>query len=166
MNHRTVRGFTTKEFIVTCLVCLLIGLPLYDAVYNSPYRARELSCRAALKQIGRARMTYSEEHGGKAVPDFRALIAALGSRTVLQCPLSGSYTCRLPARLGGSDAVCWDSGPHRPQHSIFLFMNGESRNLLYADGRVVTLGERQFQRLHLQGQSATTHQQSGIIHGQ
>lgn len=165
MEHKTIRGFTAKKFILTGMVTvfLLIALLCYDAASNAPFQGRAIICQSNLFQIGRAITTYRNEHGGKVPPDFHSLIAALRSKTALVCPLTGyvtspvylerSYTCRFPTRPNDSDTLCWDSGAHHPWHTVFRFMNHDSRNVLYANGKVVTLSEQQFQHLHLQGQS-------------
>ena len=66
-----------------------------------------------------------------------------------------SYQYRLLIEPNSADIICWDSHPHRPQHSVFVWLNHPNRNVLLADGQVKNMREDEFQKLHLSGQSWT-----------
>ena len=86
---------------------------------------------------------------------LKSLVPILGSRNVFMCPVLGinerSYTYRFVSQPHGDDIICWDSGPQQPEHSVFVWLNQKSRNVLYADGSVGTVTEGQFSRLGLRG---------------
>ena len=94
---------------------------------------------------------------------FQLLLPILKRRGVFSCPLSGyiglpkydmqGYEYRFLDKPKNTDILCWDVKPHHPQHGIFVFLNRDNRNVLFADGKVSNVEERQFRSLKLQGQT-------------
>jgi hypothetical protein len=146
------KGFTKVELLVVIVVLLAIRLPFYDAVSDSPYRARDITCKSNLHQIVLAVLSYRAAHQHGMPPGLKSLLPLLGSRAVFLCPVTeGGYTYRFINQPHAENIICWDSNPHQPNHSIFVWLNQERRNVLYADGKVGTVSEGQFKRLRLRG---------------
>ena len=154
MQSRSTKAFTTAELLVVCAICLLVLLAFGDAVSNAKYNARVASCKANFNQIRLAVQFYQAAHGGKMPAALKALLPITRSKGGFRCPYSGiGYDYRFLAQPKGSDIICWDSQPHRPMHSVFIWLNRLNRNVLLADGQVRNMPEAEFQRLHLLGQS-------------
>ena len=154
MQSRGTRAFTTVELLVVCAIALIVLLCFGDAVSNAPEKARAASCKANLRQIGSAVISYQAGHAGRMPPTLKALLPITGSKGVFRCPYSGiGYDYRFLARPSGTDIICWDTRPHRPSHTVFVWLNHPNRNVLLADGQVKNMSEAEFQRLHLSGQS-------------
>ena len=161
MSNLRTRGLTGVGCGVAVALLLALGLPFYDAVCDSPYRARDMTCRANLRQIGAVLASYRAAHGGAMPPSLKSLVPTLGTQTVLLCPVSGtvaspvytqrSYTYRRVSQSRPRNIVAWDTGPHVPGHSVFVWLNRPCRHVLYADGRVGTVPEAQFAGLGLRG---------------
>lgn len=155
MQTRTTRGFTTAELLVVIAVALVLFSVFGDAVSNAKYNARASSCKANFMVIGPAMQTYQNSHSGKMPPTLKALLPIIGSKDVFVCVLSPSkqtfpfsrdaYDYRFLSKPNAKDIICWDSHPHLPQHTIFVWLNRPNRNVLYADGQVKNLPEADFQ---------------------
>ena len=163
MRSRGTRAFTTAELLVVCAICLIVLLAFGDAVSNAKYSAREASCKANFGQIGSALHFYQTSHAERMPPTLKALLPTAGSKTIFVCPMSPSeqtypfrraaYDYRFLAQPKGTDVICWDSQPHRPMHSVLVWLNRPNRNVLLADGQVKNMLEDDFEQLHLSGQS-------------
>ncbi len=153
MQSRSTKAFTTAELLVVCVICLTVLLTFGDAVSNAKYNARAASCKANFRQIKIAMQFYQAAHGGKMPAAMKSLLPITHSKGVFHCPEDGSgYDYRFLTQPKGSDIICWDSRPHRPMHSVFVWLNRPARNVLRADGQVKNLPEDEFQRLRLTGQ--------------
>ena len=153
MQSRSTKAFTAAELLVVCAICLTVLLTFGDAVSNAKYNARAASCKANFRQIKVAMQTYQAAHGGKMPTALKALFPITHSQSVFLCSYSGTvYDYRFLAQPKASDIICWDSHPHRPMHSVFVWLNRPNRNVLRADGQVTNLPEDEFQRLRLSGQ--------------
>lgn len=154
MQTRTRRGFTTAELLVMVAIALVLFLAFGDAVSNAKYNARVASCKANLNQIGLTVLSYQAAHGGKLPATLRVLLPIVSSHNVFHCPYAGNgYDYRFVARPEGTDVICWDSRPHQPCHSVFVWLNRPNRNVLLADGQVKNMPEAELQKLRLVGQN-------------
>jgi len=106
-----------------------------------------------LKQIGLAIQAHRDNHKGAMPAHLQLLLLISKSRGVFWCSLSGYYEYRFLEKPKNTDIICWDVEPHHPQHGVFVFLNRDNRNVLFADGEVANMEERQFQSLHLRGQT-------------
>lgn len=160
------RPLTTSAkigLLVFVLLMFTVPAATQNFISHMKYRERTASCMAQLHQIGLAVRTYQGTHPGKTPPTLKALLPVTQSKNVFVCPESGIVTMPIYTELGynyrflsrprGTDVIAWDSQPHRPQHSVFFFLNHANRNVLLADGQVLNMDEVQFQQLHLQGQT-------------
>ena len=163
MQTRTSRGFTTTELLVVVAIALVLFLAFSDAVTNAKYIGRLASCKANFNQVRLAVQSYQTSHGGQMPPTLKALLPITHSRSVFMCPNAGNdgppnygaigYDYRFLVRPKSTDVICWDSRPHRPCHSVFVWLNHPNRNVLLADGQVKNMPEGDFQKLRLVGQS-------------
>ncbi len=156
---------TKVALLVIAALLLMIGLPLNDAFSIGKYKARDITCKANLHQIGLAVLSYRAAHRNQMPSGLKSLAPILGSQSVFVCPITGfndtppyterSYTYRYLKQPRSGDIICWDSGTHQPDHSVFIWLNRECRNVLYADGRVGTVSEARFDSLGLRGACLT-----------
>lgn len=154
---------TKAALLVGFLVGMALLLAFSDLVSNAKYNARAASCKANFNQIRLAVQSYQAAHGRKLPATLKALLPITRSRGVFQCPDAGNsgppscaavgYDYRFLTQSKGSDIICWDSRPHRPCHTVFVWLNRSNRNILLADGQVKNLPEDEFQKLHLVGQN-------------
>lgn len=153
LQKRFTISFTRVELIVVTAIVLTVFLTFSDLVGNAKYIGRVASCKANLRQIGLATQTYRDNHKGAMPAHLQLLLLISKSRGVFWCSLSGYYEYRFLEKPKNTDIICWDVKPHHPQHAVFVFLNRDNRNVLFADGEVANMEERQFQSLHLRGQT-------------
>ena len=153
LQKRFTISFTRVELIVVTAIVLTGFLAFSDLVGNAKYRARTSSCKANLKQIGLAIQAHRDNHKGVMPAHLQLLLLISKSRGVFWCSLTGYYEYRFLEKPKNTDIICWDVKPHHPQHGVFVFLNQDNRNALFADGEVANMEERQFQSLHLLGQT-------------
>ena len=152
MQKKSSHGVTKVELLVTVGIFLLVFLALDDVVKNAKYTTRTKACHKNLTRVGQVLLLYRTAYGGKMPPSLVPLLGGPKDKWIPLCPLSGSgYVYRYLAKPVAGDIVCWDSHPHKPEHSVFTFLNQTNRNILTADGNVRTVSERQFQAFHLEG---------------
>jgi hypothetical protein len=94
---------------------------------------------------------YRAEHSGKLPPDAAVLRHYLDREAFVY---HSSYTCLFGAnKAAGDTPVCWDVAPHNASRRALRWKNQPYRNVLYADGRIATLTEAEFQTMRLVGES-------------
>lgn len=139
--------------IVWFLVLVVGGGWMLDGLAGAKGRARMAACSSNLRQIGVAIENYRMTHEG-AYPEYLSVLtdtnsANSGSVSLrLICPNSVSqtvYSYRVPVPPFGGP-VCWDSEPHRIGRFFTWLRSPTYRNIFFADGRVETLTEAEFQK--------------------
>lgn len=130
---------------------------------NSPYIINDagsrLMCENTLKTMARAFELYLADHEGVYPPTLVELgpyvkekyrpgpgraPSCPGSRGEDETPTSWAYVYRVPSNNEGVMPICWDSKAHR---RIGIILPDMFRwNVLYSDGHVDRLSDREFLR--------------------
>ena len=152
------------------VIFALLAVPLLAAVWfcDSLYSSRDQSkldqCQFQLKSIHKGYANYKNEHNGmppKKLDDMKLYI--FGQDKTLRCPAGAPgpnydppfgasstdyvYDYRFLTRTGDDQIVCCDHEPHMIRHFVLRFLDQKVRDVLYADGRVVSMPESEFQAL-------------------
>lgn len=101
-------------------------------------------CRKHLEEIGRALPAFQARYG-RAPQHLAELYQKM---KIPLCPahrdqLDGGYTYRPPRGRGGRRMVCWDTQPHVYNYRYLKPFRRAYRNVLFSDGTVETLEEKQ-----------------------
>lgn len=143
---------------------------VWDQLPGARDKARLVACKSNLKQIGVAIWMYYGDHG-EQMPTNLELLKDNGYLTeqffgrVIKCPagsmgdayvpplseLHYRYFYRLLEDPDSNLPMCWDAQPHFIRKGVFKFLQRRLRNILLADGRVLTIEEDKFQSLTLVG---------------
>ena len=160
MNEKNVR------WLILVLVALPIGAAVWfcDSIYASRDQSKLDQCLYHLKSIARGYAAYKSDHGGappKKLTDLKSEIDGRDATFVCPSgqpgdnydppfggdPASYGYDYHYLTSSGADQIVCSDPKPHEIRHIVFKFLNQEVRNVMYADGRVVTLPETEFESI-------------------
>lgn len=146
---------------------LLTGLAIYvvDGMPAIHDRSKVGACAVLLREIANAAQFYAEEHGDRPPAALAELFSVryIPFPHVFRCPAATPGDCYeppdppglygyvwRPGALGDTRAVlCHDAHPHRVRHAVFRFLDRRVRNMVFGDGTVRTVSEREFQALGL-----------------
>ncbi|MCW3058698.1 MAG: hypothetical protein JWQ02_519 [Capsulimonas sp.] len=160
MNEKNIRW----------IILALLAIPILAAIWfcDSLYAGRDQSkldqCKFQLKAIHTGYVSYKNDHGGAPPKKFQDIkFYIFGQDQTFSCP-SGQpganyeppfgvnpaqyvYDYSSHPRPGGDMIICCDHEPHMIRHFVLRFMDQKVREVLYADGRIATMPESEFQAL-------------------
>jgi hypothetical protein len=150
------RKRTPFRLVMGCLL-LVISLPWLAGAIQIPLarsKAYLIQCHSNLKVVGLAMSMYKDDFNGQLPPSLDMLVKYVDKDLYFACPGSPSAKGAVPYFYSPeqnpepNDMICWDPSLHTIRHGIFGLLSTKQRNVLFADGKVRTLSEPDFQKLH------------------
>lgn len=164
---------TRRKTVVGVILALLgaawtaYGIIGLDSHALTVQRHKWDTCRSFLSQLKCAVVMYLDKNDDAMPPNLQALsphCTPWAHHRITHCPLGDhgvgmmfprpSYQYHYRPIPDGGDRngpIMWDRHQHRLNHFLFPVVGRRCRNVLFADGHVETLDEREFQERVVQG---------------